>query len=306
MTGVAGFIGSHVADGLLRYCSVVGVDCFTDFYPREVKESNLADLMANDRFRFMEADLLEVNLEELDVDYIFHQAAQPGVRASWGKNFQVYVRDNILVTQRLLEGCLNSGVKKFVFASSSSVYGDATELPIREDALPKPVSPYGATKLAAENMCYLYWKNYGLPAVSLRYFSVYGPRQRPDMAINKFVKAMLKDEAVVIYGDGGQTRDFTYISDVVNANILAAESHLDGEVFNIGSGVGISVNALIDLLEGILGKSAERSYVEKRKGDVRHTIASIEKAQRLLGYRPSTSIEEGLKSYVRWASGFML
>lgn len=301
VTGVAGFIGSHVGEKLLRRgCAVIGIDCFADYYPRKVKEYNLAGLMENDRFTFVEADLLEVNLKDLNVDYIFHQAAQPGVRASWGRDFQVYVKDNIVVTQRLLEGCLNLNIRKFVFASSSSIYGDSNELPIREDTLPKPISPYGVTKLAAENLCHLYWKNYNVPTISLRYFTVYGSRQRPDMAINKFVKAILKGKKITIYGNGEQTRDFTYISDVVNANILAAESNLDGEAFNIGSGSKVSVNHLIDLLEGIIGKKAERRYVEKQKGDVEHTIASIEKAESLLGYEPRVALEDGLKRYVNW------
>jgi UDP-glucose 4-epimerase len=247
VTGVAGFIGSHLAEELLhRGYSVVGIDCFTDYYPREIKETNLANLMVNENFKFIKADLLDVNFKDLNVDYIFHMAAQPGVRASWGKSFQVYVKDNILVTQKLLEDFLDSEIKKFVFASSSSVYGDVAELPIREDALPKPISPYGVTKLAAENLCHLYWKNYGIPIVSLRYFTVYGPRQRPDMAIHKFVKAMLEDKEIVIYGDGNQTRDFTYISDAVEGTILAAKSNLEGEVFNIGGGSRTSVNQIID------------------------------------------------------------
>lgn len=301
VTGVAGFIGSHLAEELLhRGYSVIGIDCFTDYYPLEIKEDNLANLMVNDRFKFIKADLLEVNLKDLNMDYIFHQAAQPGVRASWGKNFQVYVKNNILVTQKFLEDCLSLDIKKFVFASSSSVYGDVTGSPIRENSLPRPISPYGVTKLAAENLCFLYWKNYGIPTISLRYFTVYGPRQRPDMAINKFVKAVLKGKKVTIYGNGEQTRDFTYISDVVNANILAAESDLDGEVFNIGNGSKVSVNRLIDLLEGIIGKKAERQYVEKQKGDVEHTMASIEKARSLFGYEPRVALEDGLKRYVNW------
>jgi len=303
VTGVAGFIGSHLAEELLhREFSVIGVDRFSDYYPREVKEDNLANLKTNQRFKFIEENLLNLDLKELNLDYVFHEAAQAGVRASWGKDFQIYLKDNVLVTQKLLEDCLDSKAKKIVFASSSSVYGDVNRLPIHEDILPKPVSPYGVTKLAAENLCYLYWKNYNLPTISLRYFTVYGPRQRPDMAINKFVNAIRKGKEIIIYGDGNQTRDFTYVSDVVNANILAAESHLEGEVFNIGGGSRISVNHLIDLLEEIIGRKAKIKHIGDQKGDVKNTMASIEKSKRLLGYKPKVTIEDGLKKYVDWVS----
>ena len=300
VTGVAGFIGSHLAEKLVNRCSVIGIDSFTDFYPRRLKEDNLASIMSNKRFRFIDGDLLDISLKDMDVDYIFHHAAHPGVRSSWGGNFQVYVKENILCTQKLLEESLNLNVKKIVFASSSSVYGDALELPMLEETLPKPISPYGVTKLAAENLVYLYWKNYGLPTISLRYFTVYGPRQRPDMAIIRFLKTLLTDEYAVIYGDGNQTRDFTYISDVVNANILAAESPTMGDVFNIGSGSETSINDLLNLLEKISGKKIMRKYVEKQKGDVRHTIASIKKAEKILGYKPTVSIEEGLIKMLNW------
>lgn len=183
-------------------------------------------------------------------------------------------------------------------------YGDVAEFPIREDASPKPISPYGVTKLAAENLCYLYWKNYGIPTTSLRYFTVYGPRQRPDMAICKFVNAILEGREVIIYGGGNQTRDFTYISDAVEATILAAESDLEGEVLNIGGGSRISVNELINILEGILGKKAKIKHIKEQKGDVRHTLASIEKAERLLDYKPHISIEEGLKRYIKWLTEY--
>jgi len=262
----------------------------------------LANLKTNQRFKFIEENLLNLDLKELNLDYVFHEAAQAGVRASWGKDFQIYLKDNVLVTQKLLEDCLDSKAKKIVFASSSSVYGDVNRLPIHEDILPKPVSPYGVTKLAAENLCYLYWKNYNLPTISLRYFTVYGPRQRPDMAINKFVNAIRKGKEIIIYGDGNQTRDFTYVSDVVNANILAAESHLEGEVFNIGGGSRISVNHLIDLLEEIIGRKAKIKHIGDQKGDVKNTMASIEKSKRLLGYKPKVTIEDGLKKYVDWVS----
>ena len=302
VTGVAGFVGSHLAEQLVNRYYVIGIDNFSDYYSRRIKEDNIASLMSNKRFRLIEGDLFDISLKDLEVNYIFHQAAQPGVRASWGRNFNVYVKDNILVTQRLLEDSLNLNVKKIVFASSSSVYGDVSDFPISEETLPKPVSPYGVTKLAAENLVYLYWKNYGIPTISLRYFTVYGPRQRPDMAISRFLKAMLTEEYAVIYGDGNQTRDFTYISDVVKANILAAENPVVGEVFNIGSGSRISINDLLNLIEKISGKKIMRKHLENPKGEVRHTFANIKKAEKILDYKPSVSIEKGLRKTIMWFS----
>ncbi len=265
VTGCAGFIGSHLTERLLKEgFEVIGIDCFTDYYSREIKEKNIENALNHDEFEFIEKDIL--NMEEYpEVDYIFHEAAQAGVRASWGKSFEIYTRNNIEATQKLLEFYKNKRIRKFVFASSSSVYGDA-ELPMKENSLLKPVSPYGVTKLAAENLCYLYWKNYNVPIVSLRYFTVYGPRQRPDMAIHKFVKAILNDEEITVFGDGTQTRDFTFIDDAVEANILMAKSEIEGEVFNVGGGSRISVNELIELLEKIAEKNAKIKYIEKQKG----------------------------------------
>jgi UDP-glucose 4-epimerase len=233
------------------------------------------------------------------VDYVFHQAAQAGVRASWGKSFEIYTRNNIEATQKLLEFYKDFAIKKFVYASSSSVYGDA-ELPMKEDSLLKPVSPYGVTKLAGENLCYLYYKNYGVPIVSLRYFTVYGPRQRPDMAIHKFVKAISNGNEITVYGDGTQTRDFTYVDDAVEANILAAENNIIGEVFNIGGGSRIRVNALIDEIEKIVGKKANMKYIEKQKGDVRDTWADVSKARVMLNWKPKIDIHYGMRKYIGW------
>ena len=299
VTGGAGFIGSHLVDRLLELgYEVIGIDCFSDYYPREIKEANISNALKNNNFEFIEEDIL--NMDKFpEVDYIFHEAAQAGVRASWGKSFEIYTRNNIEATQKLLELYKDREIKKFVYASSSSVYGDA-ELPMREDSLLKPVSPYGVTKLAGENLCYLYWKNYGVPTVSLRYFTVYGPRQRPDMAIHKFVKAILNNEEITVFGDGTQTRDFTYIDDAVEANILAAESDSVGEVFNIGGGSRISVNELIKKMEDITEKKARVKYVEKQKGDVRDTWADVSKAKKELGWMPKVEIEEGLKRFVDW------
>jgi UDP-glucose 4-epimerase len=297
VTGCAGFIGSHIVEWLLeRGYELTGIDCFTDYYPRELKENNLSQVLNNTNFEFIKEDILEID-KFPEVDYVFHLAAQAGVRASWGKSFEIYTRNNIEATQKLLEFYKDRKIKKFVYASSSSVYGDA-ELPIVENSLLKPVSPYGVTKLAGENLCYLYWRNYNVPIISLRYFTVYGPRQRPDMAINKFVKAILNNEEVIVYGDGNQTRDFTYIGDVVEATTLAAKSSIVGEAFNIGGGSRISVNMLVGKMEKILKNKAKVKYVEKQKGDVKDTLADTSKAGKLLGWKPLTNIDKGLEEYI--------
>ena len=299
VTGCAGFIGSHLTERLLRKgYEVIGIDCFTDYYAREIKERNIENALNEKNFKLIGEDILEMN-EYPEVDYVFHEAAQAGVRASWGKSFGIYTRNNIEATQKLLEFYKDREIKKFVYASSSSVYGDA-ELPMREDSLLKPVSPYGVTKLAGENLCYLYWRNYNVPTVSLRYFTVYGPRQRPDMAIHKFVKAILNGEEITVFGDGTQTRDFTFIDDVVEANILAGNSEIEGGVFNVGGGSRISVNKLIKLLEEIIGKEARIKYIEKQKGDVWDTLADTTKISNELNWEPEVKIEEGLKRFVEW------
>ena len=299
VTGCAGFIGSHLVDKLLEQgYEVIGIDCFTDYYSMEIKKKNISTALSHKNFEFIEKDILDMRGYP-EVDYVFHQAAQAGVRASWGRSFEIYTRNNIEATQKLLEFYKNLKFKKFVYASSSSVYGDA-ELPMREDSLLKPVSPYGVTKLAGENLCYLYWKNYGVPTISLRYFTVYGPRQRPDMAIHKFVKAIFKGDEISVFGDGTQTRDFTFVDDAVVANVLAAESDSVGEIFNIGGGSRISVNVLINEIEKIVGKKAKIKYIEKQKGDVRDTLADVSKAKKELGWMPKVKIEEGLKRFVDW------
>lgn len=299
VTGCAGFIGSSLVDRLLRDgYEVIGIDRFSDYYARDLKERNLSSAMKHPRFALLEEDILDMD-DFPPVDYVFHLAAQAGVRASWGKSFEVYTRDNILATQRLLEFYKSRKIRKFVYSSSSSVYGDV-ELPMREDRMVQPVSPYGVTKLAAEHLCSLYWKNHGVPTVSLRYFTVYGPRQRPDMGINKFVRAILNGETIAIYGDGTQTRDFTYIDDVVEANVLAATSDVRGEVFNIGGGNRISVNDLIAAIEAATGKSAAVEHSAEQKGDVKDTRADTRKAAEFLGWHARTGIARGLERYVDW------
>ncbi|RME53122.1 MAG: NAD-dependent epimerase/dehydratase family protein, partial [Deltaproteobacteria bacterium] len=206
VTGVAGFIGSHLAEWVVeRGDEVVGIDVFSDYYPRSFKEANIASLREAENFHLIEGDLVTLPLSELlsGVAVVFHQAAQAGVRASWGESFRVYTDTNVLATQRLLEACRERDLQRFVYASSSSVYGDTTDLPMKEATTrPRPVSPYGVTKLAGEHLCYLYWKNFRIPTVSLRYFTVYGPRQRPDMAFHKLMKAVRRGETFPLYGDG--------------------------------------------------------------------------------------------------------
>jgi nucleoside-diphosphate-sugar epimerase len=300
VTGCAGFIGSNLTDYLLdNGFDVIGIDCFTDYYSRQIKESNLTYALKNPHFTLIENDLLKMDGYPEDVDFVFHLAAQAGVRASWGDNFQIYTKNNIEATQRLLEFYKDVKIEKFVYSSSSSVYGDA-DLPMNEESLLKPVSPYGVSKLAAEHLSYLYWKNYGVPTVSLRYFTVYGPRQRPDMAINLFTSAIMEGRDMMIYGDGQQTRDFTYVDDVVKANMLSAESKFEGEVFNIGGGTRISIRDLIQNLEEITGKNARVKMLEKQRGDVKNTLADVNKVQKLLKWYPQVKIKYGLENYVDW------
>lgn len=303
VTGCAGFIGSHLSEALVqRGHEVVGIDCFTDYYPRPAKESNLSALRLSPHFAFIEANLLEYDLSRLleGVDYVFHQAAQAGVRASWGQNFSVYTENNVLATQRLLEEAKALPIKRLVYASSSSIYGDAKELPVTEETLPQPISPYGVTKLAAEHLCRLYWVNFRVPTVSLRYFTVYGPRQRPDMAFHKFFRAMLKGDEITLYGDGDQTRDFTFVSDAVAANLACMEAPVNGDVFNVGGGSRISVNRVLELMQSISGREARIRRIDDQKGDVRHTFADTTRAREALGFRPSVSTEEGLRREWEW------
>jgi len=303
VTGVAGFIGSHLAERLIEEGhEVVGIDCFTDYYARSIKEGNLRGLLNRPNFTFFEANLLEANLGKLlvGINYIFHQAAQAGVRSSWGAEFEIYTSHNILATQRLLEACKSLEVKRFIYASSSSVYGDSEEFPLREQSLLKPVSPYGVTKLAGEYLCYSYYKNFHIPVILLRYFTVYGPRQRPDMAFHRFITAILHGEDIEVYGDGEQTRDFTFISDAVESNILAMESGVVGEVFNIGGGSRTSVNEVLSCIQRIAGKNTLIVYRDVQKGDVRHTLADTSKARNCLGYVPKIDLMTGIARQWEW------
>ena len=304
VTGAAGFIGSTIAERLIADGHVVvGVDCFTPYYGRAIKEHNLLALRDHERFTFIEGDLNTLDLDHVleGVEIVFHQAAQAGVLASWGASFSSYIDSNIRAMQRLLEAVRTHPVHRFVYASSSSIYGNTRDLPARETGMPAPVSPYGVTKLAGEHLCHLYATNFGIPTVSLRYFTVYGPRQRPDMGIHKFIRATLTDQPITIYGDGTQTRDFTYIDDIVEANIQAATRDLAvGSIYNIGGGSRISVNALVDLIADIAGKRAHVVHSEKQAGDAEHTAADLTAARRDLGFAPSVGHRDGITAEIAW------
>ena len=303
VTGVAGFIGSTLADRLCAEGSdVVGIDCFTDYYPRAVKERNLAGLRSQPRFRFVESSLADADLATLLADrtHVFHLAAQAGVRKSWGRDFSVYTVNNIEATQVLLEACTRHPIERLVYASSSSVYGDGVSMPMREDALPQPVSPYGVSKLAAEQLCYLYHVNFGVPAVSLRYFTVYGPRQRPDMGFHRFIRATMSGTPIAVYGDGEQTRDFTFVADAVSATVAAAMRGSAGRVYNIGGGSRVTVNAVLEMIGRVSGRRPMIQSEAAQKGDMRHTYADTSLAQQDLGFSPTVSLEEGLAAEHQW------
>jgi nucleoside-diphosphate-sugar epimerase len=303
VTGAAGFIGSHLSEALTGAgADVIGVDCFTDYYAREIKESNLAALRRHPRFRFVEAALQSAPLGELldGVTHVFHLAAQAGVRKSWGDDFRVYTSHNIDATQRLLEAARGLPLHRFVYASSSSVYGDIAQMPMREDAYLQPLSPYGVTKLAAEHLCHLYHANYGVPTVSLRFFTVYGPRQRPDMAFHRFIRAAFEGRPVSLYGDGGQTRDFTFVGDIVEANLAAGDRGTPGAVYNIGGGSRVSMLAVIELIGRLTGRPIRVQREDAQKGDMRDTFADTSRARNDLGFGPRFTLENGLALECAW------
>jgi UDP-glucose 4-epimerase len=303
VTGVAGFIGSTLAERLLHSgATVVGIDCFTDYYPRSLKEANLGALLGRPRFTFIESRLQDADLRSIltGLTHVFHLAAQAGVRKSWGGDFGVYTVNNIEATQVLLEACVTRPIERLVYASSSSVYGDNVTMPMREDALPQPVSPYGVTKLAAEQLCYLYHVNYGIPTVSLRYFTVYGPRQRPDMGFNRFLRATLQGQPITLYGDGEQTRDFTFVEDAVAATIAAATRGVPGRVYNIGGGSRVSINEVLDMIGRVTGRPPVVTSDSAQKGDMRHTYADTSLAKVDLGFAPVVDLERGLSAEYTW------
>ena len=313
VTGAAGFIGSHLVDRLLAQGhEVVGIDSFEDYYPRPFKEANIAGARRAPGFSLIEAGLLSLageggssgrgRLDDLleGADLVVHLAAQAGVRASWGTSFRIYTDNNVLATQVVLEACLRTGVPKVVYASSSSVYGDTDRLPMHEDALCLPVSPYGVTKLAGEQLCRLYWKNHGVPAVALRFFTVYGPRQRPDMAFHRFLRAMHRGEAIEMYGAGDQTRDFTFVADIVSGIENAASMGRDGAVYNLGGGSRVTLLEAIHTLEEASGLRAEIRGEPTQAGDVGHTWADLTRARDELGYAPQVALGEGLRREAEW------
>ena len=303
VTGAAGFIGSRLAARLLAEGHVVvGVDCFTDYYPRRIKEHNLAPLRTSPSFRFLAEDLNALDLGGLleGTEAVFHLAAQAGVRASWGTSFDAYITNNIRSTQRLLEAARGRPLLKFVFASSSSVYGLTRDLPMRETSPVQPLSPYGVTKLSAEQLCVLYNRNYGVPTVALRFFTVYGPGQRPDMAFHRFFQAMAEGREITVYGNGNQTRDFTYVDDIVAASLAALEGGRSGEVYNIGGGHRERLADVIRVMEEVTALKARITHTEAQKGDVPDTYADIRKARDELGYAPRTALRDGLREEWAW------
>lgn len=304
VTGAAGFIGSTLAERLVAEGHrVLGVDCFTGYYSREQKQSNLAGLQENDLFRLRRIDLRTGDLTGLldGVDTVFHQAGQPGVRHSWSAGFDDYLTHNVLATQRLLEASAPAKLGRFVYASSSSVYGNARSYPTAETDLPRPHSPYGVTKLAGEHLCGLYAANHGVPAVALRYFTVFGPRQRPDMAIHRIIDAALTGDPFKLYGDGEQIRDFTFVDDVVEANLLAGTADLQpGVVMNVSGGVSVSMNRLIAMVGELVGRQVTVEAGSPRAGDVERTGGSAALANQLLGWSPRHEITSGLKAQVEW------
>jgi UDP-glucose 4-epimerase len=303
VTGAAGFIGSTLVDRLLRDGHRVrGIDSFSDYYDPAIKRRNLEAAQRHPQFEFVEGDLVDADLGALlrDVSCCFHLAAQAGVRASWGRDFLIYIRSNIEATQRLLEAARAVQLSKLVYSSSSSVYGNAKQMPMSEEALPSPVSPYGVTKLSGEQLCSLYHFNYGLPVVSLRYFTVYGPRQRPDMAFHKFIRAGLRDEPIDVYGDGTQTRDFTFVDDAVEANVAAMRYGRPHGIFNVGGGATVTLQYVVALIEQSLGKKLQARFQPPVHGDVSHTHADTRRAAAELQYQSRVRVEAGIPAEVAW------
>jgi nucleoside-diphosphate-sugar epimerase len=305
VTGAAGFIGSRLSLRLLESgCRVTGIDCLTDFYAERIKRRNLAPLLAHRKFRWLDGDLNELPLRRLlgGAEAVYHLAAQAGVRDSWGDQFDVYIRQNIRATQRLLEAAKGLPLRRFVYASSSSVYGLTPDMPFKETSPLHPLSPYGVSKLAAEDLTFLYFQNYGVPTIALRFFTVYGPGQRPDMAFHKFLKAIHEGAAITVYGDGKQTRDFTFIDDIVAANVAALDRGRPGQVYNVGGGHRERLDRLFKVLASVCGRTPRLRRVAPQKGDVAHTFADISKAERELGFAPRTGLADGLAAewdYIR-------
>ena len=303
VTGAAGFIGSHLTERLLAEgFEVTGVDAFTETYDAALKRRNLERAGAHPGFRLLELDLARADLGALpEAGVVFHLAAQPGVRSSWGTDFPIYLERNLLATQRLLERFRKTPPGRFVYSSSSSVYGEAERYPTPETTLPLPVSPYGVTKLAGEQLALLYGRSVGFPVVALRYFTVYGPRQRPDMAFTRFCRAILAREPLTVYGDGSQSRDFTFVADVVEANLRAARTADAQGVYNVGGGSQVELREAIAILEHALGMKATIHHEPRPPGDPQRTCADPSRLEAALGFHPRVGIEEGLKAQAEWA-----
>lgn len=307
VTGAAGFIGSHLVDRLLDDGhDVVGIDAFTDYYDAVIKRANLTRAQAHSHFTLVEKDLLDLLRGDETLTAVFrrsrlvyHLAAQAGVRASWGSSFRSYTDNNVLATQAVLEACLRGDVKAVVYASSSSVYGDCPVMPLHEDSICRPVSPYGVTKLAGEHLCDLYAKAHGLHTVALRFFTVFGPRQRPDMAFHKFMRALLRDEPIDVYGSGGQTRDFTFVNDIVEA-VTRAPTAPSGSIINVGGGHRITLLDALDALAEVAGRTPRLSMKQVEPGDARDTWADLSRAREHLHYAPRVSLREGLAAEWAW------
>ena len=304
VTGAAGFIGSTLCDRLVAEGhDVVGVDCFTPAYDTAVKAANVDALRRSDRFELLEVDLRTAPLEPIveDADVVFHQAALAGVRASWDDRFAEYATHNVLATQRLLEAAKAADVRRFVYASSSSIYGNALSYPTDEGVTPAPFSPYGVTKLAGEHLCTAYAHNFGLPTVALRYFTVFGPRQRPDMGVHRLIRSALRGEAFELYGDGSQQRELTYVDDVVDANVRAATSDVPpGFVCNIAGGSEVLLSTLIDLVGEVVGSPVPVRRVEAMPGDVRRNRGATDRAHQALGWAPTVSLRDGIERQLAW------
>ncbi|MFB6345013.1 MAG: GDP-mannose 4,6-dehydratase [bacterium] len=304
VTGAAGFIGSHLTESLLNQGGIVdGVDSFTDYYAEAIKRQNIEGFLTDDKFELVEQNITELPLRDRlpEYDGIFHLAAQAGVRASWGEEFDEYIHQNIRATQVLLEATKDSAPDcPILLASSSSVYGVPDRMPMVEDMPAQPYSPYGVTKLAAENLGMLYHRNFGLNVTALRFFTVYGPRQRPDMAFSRFLTWVKRGQPITVYGDGSQTRDFSYVEDVVRALETAYRSDSWGDIFNVGGGNRVSINEIIELLEEVTGKKVHRRQEPMPEGDVPHTDADTGRIKDSLGWSPEVSLRQGLSNQWDW------
>ncbi|MCK4666239.1 NAD-dependent epimerase/dehydratase family protein [Candidatus Dependentiae bacterium] len=305
ITGAAGFIGSNLTSTLLKKgFKITGLDNFSKYYSRKIKENNLKPLLKNKNFSFINLDLAKNSLVKNipPSPIVIHLAAQPGVRASWGKSFNIYTRDNIIGMQNILEWSVQNEVERFIFSSSSSIYGDTDILPMdeRKSSL-NPISPYGSTKLMGENLCYIYKKNFGLNTINLRFFSVYGPGQRPDMAFFRIIRAALTGNEFILFGDGKQTRDFTYVKDIINGIEGALKVNIKKYyTFNLGGGHRVNMNRVIELISTILKKKINIKKINFQKGDVKNTLSRNTLAKKYLDYKPSFSLKDGLKNQIKW------